>query len=59
MFGDFSLNINATYFSLINKSYKEYIKQKEEINLEIKDQFEKASLDMAFPTQELIIKKED
>lgn len=59
MFGDFSLNINATYFSLINKSYKEYIKQKEEINLSIKSKFEKAWLDMAFPTQELIIKKED
>ncbi len=59
MFGDFSLNINATYFSLINKSYKEYIKQKEEINLAIKAQFESAWLNMAFPTQELIIKKED
>jgi small-conductance mechanosensitive channel len=59
MFWDFSLNINATYFSLVNKSYKEYIKQKEEINLSIKSQFEKAWLDMAFPTQELIIKKED
>jgi MscS family membrane protein len=59
MFWDFSLNINATYFSLLNKSYKEYIKQKEEINLEIKDRFEKAWLDMAFPTQELILKKED
>ena len=57
MFWDFSLNINATYFSLINKSYKEYIKQKEEINLSIKSQFESAWLDMAFPTQELIIKK--
>jgi hypothetical protein len=42
MFGDFSLNINATYFSLVNKSYKEYIKQKEEINLAIKAQFENA-----------------
>lgn len=59
MFWDFSLNINATYFSLLNKNYKEYIKQKEEINLEIKDRFEKAWLDMAFPTQELILKKED
>ncbi|QFR39211.1 mechanosensitive ion channel family protein [Candidatus Gracilibacteria bacterium 28_42_T64] len=59
MFGDFSLNINATYFSLHNKVYKDYIKQKEDINLSIKEQFEKAGLDMAFPTQELIIKKED
>lgn len=58
MFGDFSLNINATYFSLITSDYVEYIKQKEEINLEIKNKFEKAKLDMAFPTQELILKKE-
>jgi hypothetical protein len=42
MFGDFSLNINVTYFSLINKSFKEYIKQKEEINLLIKEKFEKS-----------------
>jgi MscS family membrane protein len=58
MFWDFSLNISITYFSLVNKCYKDYIKQKEEINLSIKVQFEKAWLNMAFPTQELIIKKE-
>ncbi|MCP4522602.1 MAG: mechanosensitive ion channel family protein [Candidatus Gracilibacteria bacterium] len=59
MFGDFSLNVNATYFSLLTSNYQEYIKQKENINLEIKELFEKAGLDMAFPTQELILKKED
>lgn len=59
LFGDFSLNIQVTYFSLINDSYKEYVKQKEEINLEIKKKFATSKLDMAFPTQELIIKKED
>lgn len=42
MFGDFSLNINATYFSLLNKDYVGYLKQKEEINLTIKEEFEKA-----------------
>ena len=56
MFWDFSLNINTTYFSLL-KNYKESLKQKEEINLKIKEKFEKAKIDMAFPTQELIIKK--
>jgi MscS family membrane protein len=59
MFWDFSLNIQATYFSLLNKSYVDYIKQKEEINLEIKKRFKTARLEMAFPTQELILKKED
>ncbi len=58
MFWDFSLNINATYFSLINDDYTLYLKQKEEINLEIKNKFANAWLDMAFPTRELIIKNE-
>ncbi len=59
MFWDFSLNIKVTYFSLVNKDYELYLKQKEEINLKIKDEFAKAGLSMAFPTQELILKKED
>lgn len=58
MFWDFSLNINATYFSLINDPIAEYYKQKEQINLQIKQQFADADLSMAFPTRELIIKKE-
>jgi hypothetical protein len=36
------LNIKATYFSLLNDNYKEFVKQREEINLEIKKEFEKA-----------------
>ncbi len=55
MFWNFSLNIMVTYFSLIN-DLVEHLKQKEIINLEIKESFEKAGLDMAFPTQELIVK---
>lgn len=58
MFWDFSLNINITYFSLINEDYTLYLKQKQEINLEIKNEFQKESIEMAFPTQELILKKE-
>lgn len=58
MFWDFSLNIHITYFSLVNDDYKAYLKQKEEINLEIKKRFKTAKLEMAFPTQELILKKE-
>ncbi len=54
-FGDFSLNINITYFSGTNK-YNEFVKEKEEINLEIKKRFAKAKLEMAFPTTEMIIK---
>jgi small-conductance mechanosensitive channel len=36
--------------------YKEFVKEKEEINLEIKKLFGKAKLEMAFPTTEMIIK---
>lgn len=57
MFWDFSLNIQITYFSLIKSPLKEYLKQKEYINLEVKKRFKIAKLEMAFPTQELIIKK--
>ena len=57
-FWDFSLNINITYFSN-TKVYNEFVKEKEEINLEIKKQFEKAKLEMAFPTTEMIIKNGD
>lgn len=57
-FGDFSLNINVTYFSG-TKNYTEFVKEKEEINLEIKKLFTKSKLEMAFPTQEMIIKGGD
>ena len=55
-FGDFSLNINITYFSN-TKKYNLFVKEKEEINLEIKKLFGKSKLEMAFPTTEMIIKK--
>lgn len=56
-FWDFSLNIYVTYFSLINDNYLLYVKQKEKINLDIKAEFDKAKISMAFPTQEVILKK--
>jgi len=56
-FGTFSLNVNATYFSN-ELSLTPFLKEKEEINIEVKVAFEKAWLEMAFPTQELIIKNQ-
>lgn len=56
-FWSYSLDIHITYFSLENDNIKLYFKQKEQINLEIKKLFEKNQIAMAFPTQELIIKK--
>lgn len=55
-FGDFSLNINATYFTS-ELSLNPFLKEKELINIEIKEAFAKASIEMAFPTQEVIVKK--
>ena len=57
MFNAYSLDIKVTYFSLV-LPIQEYAAQKEKINLEIKEQFEKADIEMAFPTQEYIIKNE-
>jgi MscS family membrane protein len=57
-FWSYSLDIHITYFSLENNDdLKLYFKQKEKINLEIKSLFEKHKIEMAFPTQELIIRK--
>ena len=56
-FWSYSLDIHITYFSLENDDLKLYFKQKEKINLEIKWLFEKNKIEIAFPTQELIIKK--
>lgn len=56
-FWDFSLNIEITYYSLLNESYLEYVKQKWEINIKIKELFNKEKIWIAFPTQEVIIKK--
>lgn len=56
-FWDSSLDIRAVYFSLVTEDYTEYIKQKEEINLKIKEVFTKEKINIAFPTQELIIRK--
>jgi hypothetical protein len=41
MFSAYSLDISVTYFSLINKDFTEFLKQKEKINLEIKSEFGK------------------
>ena len=55
-FDDYSLKINIVYFSLLNDVYLEFVKQKEQINLQIKEKFEKENIKIAFPTQEIIMK---
>jgi len=56
MFSAYSLDIKVTYFSLIIPMV-DYSEQKESINLEIKKGFEEAGIEIAFPTQEYIIKE--
>jgi len=53
-FWEYSLDINVTYFSLVEE-YPEYLKQKEQINLEINNLLKKESINIAFPTRHLII----
>lgn len=55
-FGDFSLNFNIIYY-LNTKDYTKYRDTQQEINFQIKDAFEKEGIEMAFPTQTIILNK--
>ena len=55
-FGDFSLNYEVVYY-MKDKDYKKYMDTQEEINLKIKDKFEKEGIEMAFPTQTIFLRK--
>jgi len=56
-FGDFALIISLTYFISTEISYNERMEIISQINLEIKKEFEKQKIDMAYPTQTLYVKK--
>ena len=55
-FADFSLNYEIVY-QMKTKDYEKYMDTQEEINLKIKEQFEKAKISMAFPTQTIHLRK--
>jgi len=55
-FADFSLNINVVYW-IKEKSWDVITKTINDVNLEIKEQFESAGIDFAFPTQTIELKK--
>jgi MscS family membrane protein len=57
-FGDFSLNIRVEYF-IGNLDFDYYLNTVDEINLKIKEEFEKEGIEMAFPTQTVYLKKDD
>lgn len=56
-FADFSLNLTMTYYIEVPKNRDQLIDAKNEINLQIKEQFEKANIEFAYPTQ-LLLNKE-
>jgi len=53
-FGDFSLKILVIYYI---KDKDNILPIKHDVNMQIKEQFEKAKIDMAFPTQTIELKK--
>jgi len=55
-FGDFSLNIKIIYW-ITTLDYGQYLLVKDAVNMSIKKEFEKAKIDMAFPTQTIELKK--
>jgi small-conductance mechanosensitive channel len=55
-FGDFSLIYNVIYY-VKKGDYIAYLEAQEQINLAIKEAFEKEKIEMAFPTQTIYIKK--
>ncbi|MBD3156245.1 mechanosensitive ion channel [Candidatus Peregrinibacteria bacterium] len=54
-----SLRIEYTYYVKNPTDFNFFLKTKNKINLTIKEEFDKAGLEMAFPTQTLYVKKEE
>jgi len=55
-FGDFSLNFEVVYY-LNSSDYNKYMDTQQEINLAIKERFEKEGIEMAYPTQTIFVNK--
>jgi small-conductance mechanosensitive channel len=55
-YGDFSLNYEIVYYVLGN-DYNRYMDIQQEINLQIKEEFEKRDIEFAYPTQTLFLKE--
>lgn len=55
-FGDSALKYNIVYH-IDSSEYSKYLEIQQEINLEIKKQFEKEKIDMAYPTQTILLEK--
>jgi len=53
-YGDFSLIFEVVYY-VLGSSYNKYMDVQQEINLKLKEVFEKEKIEFAFPTQTLYI----
>jgi len=55
-FGDFSLVFDVVYY-VLTPDYNRYMDIQQEINLAIKERFEKEKIDFAYPTQTILVNK--
>lgn len=55
-YGDFSLVFEVVYY-VIGSDYNKYMDVQQEINLKIKEEFEKHGIEFAYPTQTLYLNK--
>ncbi|MBI3990783.1 MAG: mechanosensitive ion channel family protein [Candidatus Omnitrophica bacterium] len=55
-YGDFSLVFEVVYF-VLNPDYNKYMDVQQKINFAIKEEFEKRSIEFAYPTQTLYLQK--
>jgi small-conductance mechanosensitive channel len=55
-FGDFSLKFDIIYY-MKSQDYVLYKDTQQEINFRLKEAFEKEGIEMAFPTQTIILEK--
>jgi len=55
-FGDFSLNFEVVYY-LNTSDYKQYMDVQQEINLALKEEFEREGIEFAYPTQTIFLNK--
>ncbi|WP_423793388.1 mechanosensitive ion channel family protein [Methanocaldococcus indicus] len=57
-YGDWSLNLRVEYF-IRNIGFDYYLNALEDINLKIKEEFEKENIEMAFPTYSIYLEKDN
>lgn len=57
-FGNFSLDFEVVYY-VNSRDYNQYMDTQHEINIKLKEEFEKRGIEFAYPTQTLFLTKEN